>query len=57
MDFNNNQRFKTAILSELQLADSLKTGAENDSDYHLQTISPEYAFHQGFLGAVHHVHF
>ena len=57
MDFNNNQRFKTAILSELQLADSLKTGAENDSDYHLQTISPEYAFHQGFLGAVHHIHF
>ena len=38
MDFNNNQRFKTAILSELQLADSLKTGAQNDYKQFQQSV-------------------
>ena len=50
MDFNKERMFKIANSSELQLAGSLKTGADSDNEYHLRIISPEYAFHQGLWG-------
>ena len=57
MDFNKERRFKIATLSELQLAGSLRTGADSDNEYHLRTISPENAFHQGLWGVLCHIQF
>ena len=59
MDFNKERGFGSRLrtLSELQLAGSLKTGAESDNEYHLRTFSPEHAFHQGLWGVLCHIQF
>ena len=57
MDLILRENSRLQTLSELQLADSLRIVADSDSEYHLRTISPEYAFHQRLLGVLCHIQF